>query len=69
MDIGQEELKRFFEENGITPKSVRIIFDQNGKPRGFGFADFHSEEDAQKAVALSGTRLDGKIVNVKDIKQ
>lgn len=52
----EEELKKFFSEAG-TVQSVKIIIDAySGRPKGFGFVEMASEEDAQKAISL----LNGK---------
>jgi cold-inducible RNA-binding protein len=52
----EEDLKKFFSEAG-TVQSVKIIIDAySGRPKGFGFVEMASEEDAQKAISL----LNGK---------
>jgi cold-inducible RNA-binding protein len=52
----EEDLKKFFSEAGGV-QSVKIVVDAySGRPRGFGFVEMASEEDAQKAVSL----LNGK---------
>ncbi len=52
----EEDLKKFFSEAGGV-QSVKIVIDAySGRPRGFGFVEMASEEDAQKAISL----LNGK---------
>jgi len=52
----EEDLRNFFSEAG-TVQSVKIVTDSySGKPRGFGFVEMSSEEEAQKAISL----LNGK---------
>ena len=47
-----------FEEYGPV-KSVNLITDrQTGRPRGFGFVEMETGEEAEEAI----TRLDGKII-------
>ena len=68
LDTGQDELSRWLEEQGLKTKYIRIIFDQDGKTRGFGFVEFFSEEDAQKADALNGTSVYGKPIKINPVK-
>ncbi len=52
----EEDVRKFFLEAGGV-QSVKIVVDAySGRPRGFGFVEMASEEDAQKAVSL----LNGK---------
>ncbi len=52
----EEDVRKFFSEAGGV-QSVKIVVDAySGRPRGFGFVEMASEEDAQKAVSL----LNGK---------
>jgi len=52
----EEDLKKLFSEAGPV-QSVKIVTDQySGRPRGFGFVEMTTPEDAEKAVSL----LNGK---------
>ena len=52
----EEDLKKVFSEAG-TVQSVKIVVDAySGRPRGFGFVEMASEEEALKAISL----LNGK---------
>uniref|UniRef100_A0AAR2IQ55 Polyadenylate-binding protein n=1 Tax=Pygocentrus nattereri TaxID=42514 RepID=A0AAR2IQ55_PYGNA len=45
--------------------SVRVMTDERGRSRGFGFVNFENHNDAQKAVAeMNGKELNGKILYV-----
>ncbi len=52
----EEDLKKLFSEAGEV-QSVKIVTDvYSGRPRGFGFVEMASPEDAEKAI----TQLNGK---------
>ncbi|KAG7279961.1 hypothetical protein CRUP_025213, partial [Coryphaenoides rupestris] len=45
--------------------SIRVMTDNSGKSRGFGFVSFEHHEDAQKAVdEMNGKELNGKLIYV-----
>jgi cold-inducible RNA-binding protein len=62
---GETELRRAFEAIGAL-RSVAIITDRmTGQPRGFGFVEFESSDDAQRAIAsLDGQQVDGRTISV-----
>ena len=48
----EEDLRELFQQAG-TVETVRIITDQfTGRPRGFGFVEMATKEEATKAVEL-----------------
>jgi RNA recognition motif-containing protein len=52
----EEDLKKLFSEAGAI-QSVKIVTNPySGQPRGFGFVEMTSDEDAKKAISL----LNGK---------
>ncbi len=65
--VTEDALKGLIEEKGISVKEVRIIVDKySGRSKGFGFAEFETEELAQQAIdALNEQELNGRklIVN------
>ena len=47
-----EELTAWFSAAGVTASSVTLVRDRaTGQPRGFGFVEIQSDEDADKARA------------------
>jgi len=50
-DISDESLREMFEKHG-TVLSHKVMFDETGKSRGFGFVAFENPEDAEKVVIL-----------------
>ncbi|XP_034016175.1 polyadenylate-binding protein 1A-like isoform X2 [Thalassophryne amazonica] len=60
-DMDDEKLRELFG----NAMSIRVMTDDNGKSRGFGFVSFEKHEDAQKAVdEMNGKELNGKLIYV-----
>jgi len=48
-----------------TIQEAKVITDrETGRSRGFGFVTFDTEEDANEALSLNGTQLDGREIKV-----
>ncbi len=64
-DTTDDSLKAHFEQIGEV-ESARVITDRDsGRSKGFGFVQFKSEDDNQKAVdQLDGKELDGRTISV-----
>ena len=62
---GEAQLREIFEPFGAL-RSATIITDRvTGRPRGFGFVEFESADEAQRAIEqLDGSMLDGRSLNV-----
>lgn len=57
------DLKQLFEDYG-TPVSCKIMVDDNGKSKQFGFCSMNTHEEAVRAVeALQGKEIEGLIIN------
>ncbi len=53
----EEDLRELFQQAG-TVQSVRIITDQfTGRPRGFGFVEMSTKEEAERAIDQLNGRL------------
>jgi RNA recognition motif-containing protein len=53
----EEDLRELFAQAG-TVETVRIITDQfTGRPRGFGFVEMATKEEASKAIEMLNGRL------------
>src|SRR5678815_3708784 len=53
----EEDLRELFQQAGVVD-SVRIVTDQfTGRPRGFGFVEMASKEEASKAIEMLNGRL------------
>ncbi|KAI3357618.1 hypothetical protein L3Q82_016025, partial [Scortum barcoo] len=63
-DYTDEKLKEIFSAYGRT-LSVRVMKDERGRSRGFGFVNYANHEDAQKAVdEMNGKEINGKMIYV-----
>jgi len=62
----EDDLKKFIEEKELNAKDVKIITDKfSGKSKGFGFAEFETEEQTQQAIdALNEQELNGRALRV-----
>ena len=63
--VGEEDLRSLFGQVG-TVEEVHLPIDrQTGRPRGFAFVQFASDEQAQEAIQqLDGYALDGRQIRV-----
>lgn len=62
--VGDNELRELFSSYG-TVENARVITDRDsGRSKGFGFVEFSSSEDAQKATELDGNEVDGRRIKV-----
>jgi RNA recognition motif-containing protein len=66
----EDALRKVFEPYGEVV-SVNLITDRDsGRPKGFGFVEMGSAEEAQAAKdALNGTDVDGRALNVDIAKE
>jgi len=69
--VAEEDLRKFIEEKGLTVQEVKIIKDKfSGKSKGFGFAEFETEEQAQKAIdTLNEQELNGRALRVSKARK
>lgn len=68
-DTTEDQLRQAFEGFGEV-STVKIITDRDsGKPRGFGFIEMGSDNEATAAIAgLNGQELNGRELNVNEAK-
>ena len=66
----EEAIRTAFEAHG-TVNSVNLIVDRDsGRPKGFGFVEMGSPDEAQAAKdALDGAELDGRTLKVDHAKE
>ena len=59
-DTKVQGLINFLAENNVHPEDTRIV-SRNEQSKGFGFADFSSEEESAKCIeSMNGQELDGR---------
>jgi len=70
-DTTEETLRLAFGEDGRNVSNVTILTDrETGRPRGFGFVEMGSEEDARAAIsALDGAEIDGRNIRVNEAQE
>ena len=70
-DTTEDNLMAALTEGGRMVKDLHIVTDrETGRPRGFAFAEFGSEADAQSAIAeLDGKDLDGRELKVNEAQE
>lgn len=66
----EDSLLNVLEQYGEV-ENLRIITDrETGRSRGFAFATFREEDQAQEAIqALNGQELDGRNLNVNEARE
>ncbi|XP_053106828.1 polyadenylate-binding protein 1-like isoform X1 [Hemicordylus capensis] len=63
-DMNDERLHEIFSDFGKT-LSVKVMMDNTGRSKGFGFVNFEKHEDARKAVeGMNGKEINGRMVYV-----
>ncbi|XP_040465691.1 polyadenylate-binding protein 1-like [Falco naumanni] len=63
-DMDDDRLREIFSKFGKT-LSVKVMMDNTGRSKGFGFVNFEKHEEAQKAVAdMNGKEINGRMVYV-----
>ncbi len=64
--VTESDLQKLFEEKGLSAAEIKLISDKyTGRPKGFGFAEFTTEEAAQQAIdALNDYELNGRKLKV-----
>ena len=64
--VDADQLRTLFEEGGHEVLDVKIITDRDtGRPRGFGFVEMSSQEDAQAVInSLNGKDMGGRSLTV-----
>tara|TARA_B100000315_G_scaffold259749_1_gene317011 strand:- start:4265 stop:4609 length:345 start_codon:yes stop_codon:yes gene_type:complete len=69
--VTEDDLRNLIQEKGIEVKEVKIITDKySGRSKGFGFAEFETEEQAQQAIdALNEQDLNGRKMNVNKARK
>jgi cold-inducible RNA-binding protein len=67
----EQDLRALFETDGRHVTEITIVTDRmTGQPRGFGFVQMGSEEEAKAAIeALNGRELDGRSIQVNEARE
>ena len=67
----ENAVRELFAQDGREVTEVKLITDRDtGRPRGFGFVEMSSSEQADKAIsALNGYSMDGRALTVNEAKE
>ena len=67
----EDQIHRLFAQNDRTVSEVKLITDRDtGRPRGFGFVEMGSQQDAQSAIdELNGYSMDGRALTVNEARE
>lgn len=63
-DADEEKLKALFADCG-TVRSARVLKNEDGSSRGFGFVDFTNLEGSKKALSKVGVKVSGRAIDVQ----
>ena len=61
--VDEQKIRDHFSGCGDI-KAVRIMLNEEGRSKGFGFVDFFSVDSARSAIKKQGEQLDGREINV-----
>jgi hypothetical protein len=66
-----DSIRTAFEAGGRTVTDVFLMIDrETGRPRGFGFVEMGSDDEAQAAIReLDGAELDGRNITVNEARE
>ena len=67
----ESEVRALFEQGERTVTDVHLVTDrETGRPRGFGFDEMGSAEQAEQAIAsLNGYSMGGRQLNVNEARE
>jgi len=64
--LGNDEFANVVTEQGLKLKTAHVVKKRNGRSKGYGFIDFDTQEEQQKAlVALNKKQVEGRELSVK----
>jgi len=69
--VDEDQIRALFEQGGRQVKEVKLITDrETGRPRGFGFVEMATQDDADGAVrTLNGQPFSGRPLTVNEARE
>lgn len=65
----EDTLKSGFAQAGNVESAIVIVDKMTGRSKGFGFVEFSTDEEAQKAIEMfNGKDFDGRKINVSEAR-
>src|SRR5215510_14862834 len=70
-DTDEQQLRDLFGQGGRTVREVKLVTDrETGRPRGFGFVEMGTQEEADSAIrALNGQNFGGRPLTVNEARE
>ena len=67
----ESDVRELFAQNGRSVHEVKLVTDRDtGRPRGFGFVEMGSSEEADSAIRdLNGKEFGGRALTVNEAKE
>lgn len=66
----EEDLRTHFSRDGRTVRSATIVTGRKATPRGFGFVELDSDEEARAVIdRLNGSELKGRTLAVREARE
>jgi cold-inducible RNA-binding protein len=67
----EDQIRELFARNGRTVSEVKLVTDRDtGRPRGFGFIEMGSSEEADSAIReLNGQDFGGRALTVNEARE
>jgi RNA recognition motif-containing protein len=67
----EQQIRDLFSQGGRTVREVKLVTDrETGRPRGFGFVEMGSQEEADSAIrALNGQQFGGRPLTVNEARE
>lgn len=67
----EQQLRDLFSQGGRTVREVKLVTDrETGRPRGFGFVEMGSQEEADSVIrALNGQNFGGRPLTVNEARE
>ena len=64
------ELRELFSQIGTVADAKLVTDRETGRPRGFGFVEMSTQDEAQRAIAeVNGRELDGRTLTVNEAQE
>jgi len=64
--LGPEEFSKIVTDQGLKLKTAHVVKKRNGRSKGYGFIEFETQDDQQKALAvLNKKQVEGRELSVK----
>jgi len=67
--VREDDLEGFFQREGLRPRRIKLLKDEDGNSRGSAFITFGRKEDVERAIQLSGNRLMSRNIKISPVNR